>query len=153
MTSCTFFGHRECPESIKPKLKSCLTELIERDGVNTFYVGNQGQFDALVCTVLKELREQYPCISFTVVPAYMPQDRIAEGLYPDTLFPAVLETTPKRYAVDRRNRWMLEHADVVVSYIAHSWGGAAKFADMARQQGKRVVNLFQEKPCPCKARA
>ena len=51
------------------------------------------------------------------------------------------ETVPKRFAIDWRNRWMLKQADYVVTYITHSWGGAAKFAEMAERSGKQIVNI------------
>lgn len=139
---CTFFGHRECPDSIRPELKRCLTELIECSGADTFYVGNQGAFDSMVHGALNELHEQYPYIRCTVVLAYMPQGPSASvWSFPDTLLPAGIESVPRRYAIDRRNRWMLDHADIVVTYVTHSWGGAAKFAEIATRQKKRVINL------------
>ena len=48
MRSCTFFGHRDCPETIKPKLREVLVDLITNYDVDMFYVGHQGQFDAYV---------------------------------------------------------------------------------------------------------
>ena len=46
--TCTFFGHRDCPETIKPKIREAVIDLIENHGVTMFYVGNQGNFDRLV---------------------------------------------------------------------------------------------------------
>lgn len=46
MHACTFFGHRDCSENIKPILKKTLIELV-KDDVTTFYVGNNGMFDSL----------------------------------------------------------------------------------------------------------
>ena len=54
MVACTFFGHRDCPESIKPKLRKVLVDIITNHGVDMFYVGHQGQFDAYVHSELKE---------------------------------------------------------------------------------------------------
>ncbi len=48
MSICTFFGHGDCPETIQPVLLTTLHTLIEAQGVNTFYVGNQGRFDVYV---------------------------------------------------------------------------------------------------------
>lgn len=59
----------------------------------------------------------------------------------ETLFPEGLERVPPRYAIHRRNNWMLEQADLVVSYVDRSWGGAAQQVKKARAMGKRVVNL------------
>ena len=55
MSACTFFGHRDCPSSIKPKLREVLIDLIENHTVDMFYVGQQGAFDSMVRSVLKEL--------------------------------------------------------------------------------------------------
>ena len=49
----TFFGHRDSPETIKPKIRAAVIDLIENHGVTMFYVGNQGNFDRLVRSVLK----------------------------------------------------------------------------------------------------
>ena len=53
MAACTFFGHRDCPESIKLKLREVLVDLITNHGVDMFYVGHQGQFDAYAHSELK----------------------------------------------------------------------------------------------------
>ena len=42
-----------------------------------------------------------------------------------------------------RNKWMLKQSDYVVTYITHSWGGAAQFAEIAARQKKTVINLKQ----------
>ncbi len=60
MAACTFFGHRECPVEIKAILKSTLEDLIVNHGVDTFYVGNQGQFDLFARGVLQELIKKSP---------------------------------------------------------------------------------------------
>ena len=55
MSTCTFFGHRECPTDIRPKLRELLIDLIENRSVTMFYVGRNGAFDRLVRSVLREL--------------------------------------------------------------------------------------------------
>ena len=72
MANCTFFGHRDCPETIKPRLREVLVDLITNHDVNMFYVGHQGQFDAYVHSELKKLKQEYPQINYAVVLAYMP---------------------------------------------------------------------------------
>ena len=57
---CTFFGHRNAPKEILPKLEDILKELIEKEGVNEFLVGNQGAFDSMVAEKLIELKKVYP---------------------------------------------------------------------------------------------
>ena len=90
MAVCTFFGHRECPDTIKPKLREVLVDLIENHGVDMFYVGNQGQFDAIVRSTLRELQNDYPQIGYAVVLAYMPGERNDYDDYSDTMLPGGL---------------------------------------------------------------
>ena len=148
MSSCTFFGHRECPSNLKPQLCEVLKELIEQHDVNVFYVGNQGAFDKMVYSALRELAMQYPQIVYAVVLAYLPMKQA--DAYPQatdcshTLYPDGIEAVPKRFAIDWRNRWMLKQADYVVTYVTHTWGGAAKFAEKAHRLEKKVIGLAEE---------
>ena len=144
MVVCTFFGHRDCPETIKPRLREVLIDLINNNGVDTFYVGNQGRFDAIVRSILRELEQAYPEIHYAVVLAYLPGKKNEYDDFSDTMLPEGIETVHPRYAIERRNRWMLQRADFVVTYIAHPWGGAAKFAERAKREGKTVINLFRQ---------
>lgn len=144
MKACTFFGHRDCPETIKPYLREVLTDLIINQGVDTFYVGNQGWFDGIVRSVLRELEQAYPEIHYAVVLAYLPGKTNENDDFSDTIFPEGIETVHPRYAIEWRNRWMLQRADFVVTCITHPWGGAAKFAEKAKREEKTVINLFRQ---------
>ena len=146
MKTCTFFGHRDCPGSVKPYLRAALVELIERHGVEQFYVGRQGAFDRMALSVLRELAEKYPHICYAVVLERLPGTggRLAVPRPDETIFPSGLESVPPRWAVLRRNEWMLKRADYVVTYVTHSWGGAARFAKKAARQKKAVLNLSHQ---------
>jgi len=142
--TCTFFGHSLCPNGIVPKLQSAIIELIEKHGVDTFYVGNHGQYDALVRHVLRQLKKEYPHITYSVVLAYLPQGygQAYNEHFSDTLYPEGIELIHPRFAISWRNRWLLEQSGYVITYITHSWGGAAQFAQKAKRQNKTVINLF-----------
>lgn len=138
MKVCTFFGHRDAPESIKPALRRAVTELIVEQGVDHFYVGNQGRFDRMVRQLLREMTALYP-IHYDVVLAYFPKE---DGFdYSDTLVPDGLEKVHPRYAISWRNKWMVEQSDYVISYVCRTFGGAAQFTEMARRKNKIVINL------------
>lgn len=141
MLACTFFGHRNCPEMIKPKLRDILVDLITNHGVDMFYVGHQGQFDAYVHSELKKLKQECPQINYAVVLAYMPGQRTECDDYSDTMLPEGIEAVHPRYAISWRNKWMLDQSDYVVTYITHTWGGAYQYARKAIGQGKNVINL------------
>ena len=137
---CTFFGHRDAPESIRPKLREVLVELIDLQGIKQFYVGNQGYFDGMVRSLLAEL-EQPRGIRYEVVLAYLPQKTAGLCDVDHTLLPEGIETVPPRYAIEYRNKWMINHCDVVVTYVTRNFGGAAKFKEMALRKNKTVIEL------------
>ena len=143
MSVCTFFGHHDCPSSIKPKLREVLIDLIENHLVDVFYVGNKGAFDRLAQSVLRELVQEYPHIRYAVVLERMPgkQSEDYPEDYSDTMLPEGIEEVPPRFAIVWRNKWMLRQSDYVVAYVTHSWGGAAQFAEMAERQKKTVIRL------------
>ena len=62
--TCAFFGHRESPDFIKPLLEEEIRKLIKNEGYKEFLVGNQGRFDAMVYTTLKQLQGEYHTIRF-----------------------------------------------------------------------------------------
>lgn len=141
---CTFFGHRDCPATIRPMLRQMLVQLIEQEGVTMFYVGNQGAFDTMAQSLLRELSRQYDQISYVVVLSRLPGKNT--GSSEKTLLPEGIETVPPRYAIVWRNRWMLERAQVVVAYVTHGWGGAARFVFEAQKQGTTIYNLANSVP-------
>ena len=145
--TCTFFGHRYVSNEIEPVLRSTLIDLIENHGVRLFYVGNHGGFDSMVHRMLSEFSPRYP-ITYHVVLAYLPgkKDEFDTRDYSDTLFPEGIEVVPKRFAINYRNKWMIEQSDFVVTYVIHDIGsGAAQFKNLAERKGKTVIELYQAK--------
>ena len=140
MKVCTFFGHRMCPPEIEPCLRQAIISLIERDGVGLFLVGEEGGFDAMARRVLAALAEEY-AIDYAVVPAYLPTEPVDAA---HTMMPPDFERYPKRFAIDYRNRYLLQRADYVIAYMTTTVGGAAKFVKMAQARNKVVINI--EKP-------
>ncbi|MGM9601317.1 MAG: hypothetical protein ACI3W5_07010 [Faecousia sp.] len=134
---CTFFGHRECYGLDVGVLKAAIEDLIQQ-GVDTFYVGNQGDFDSMVYRCLKQLRLAYPHIHVSVVLAYLPTGKREEDMS-DTMYPEI-EGHP-RFAIERRNRWMIDASDCCLCYINHTWGGAYKFARQAKRRNLTILNL------------
>ena len=138
---CTFFGHKDTPKEIEPTLRSTLIELIENKNVNVFYVGNNGNFDTMVRRQLEDLSQTYP-ITYSVVLAYLPTEKNKYDNLTNTIYPEGLETVPKRFAISQRNKWMIQQANVVVTYVTHNFGGAAQFKALAERKNKTVVEVL-----------
>ena len=137
--TCCFFGHREVTHNIRSNLTAIIEKLTTEDVVTEFYVGNQGQFDSMVYSVLKELKAKYPNIRYTVVLAYMPDEHIKEVYGEDTLFPDGLENVPKKYAISKRNDWMIQQSSYAVCYVHKITGGAAKFKEKAENKRLKII--------------
>ena len=136
----TFCGHRDivCSGKLTRQLRFVLCDLIT-EGADTFLLGGYGAFDSMAAKAVRELKSTYPHIRSTLVLAYLDRD-YNEDLYDDTIFPP-LEGVPLRYSISQRNRWMVDTADVVVSYVIHSYGGAATTLRYAEQKKKQIIHL------------
>lgn len=139
--ACCFLGHRVVTEDINDRLKEEIEKLITNENVTTFYAGHQGAFDGMVLTALKQMKDKYPQIVYSVVLAYLPTS--ADSLLDEknTLYPEGIESVPKRFAILWRNDWLISHSDYVICYITHITGGAAKYVAKAKNKGKYIINI------------
>lgn len=139
---CTFFGHADAKEEIIPALRKEIINLIENKNVDTFYVGNHGHFDFYAETVLKELSEIYPHIKYSVVLAYLPRGKQGEYYdFSNTIYPEGIEKAPLKYAIIKRNKWMIDNSDFVITYVKSVIGGAAQFKELAQKKKKIIVEI------------
>lgn len=139
----TFCGHKDAQysEKLARKLRFVLCDLIT-EGADRFLLGSYGAFDSLAALTVHDLKSEYPHIRSTLVLAYLGRE-YNEDLYDDTVYPP-LEKVPLRYAISRRNEWMVDASDVVVSYVTHTFGGAATTQRYAKRKHKRIINLFEK---------
>ena len=103
-----------------------------------FYVGNHGNFDAMVRRQLEDLSKIYP-IKYYVVLAYMPGKN--DNPYEHSILPEGIESVPRRFAISYRNKWMLNKSDIVVTHVTRKFGGAWEFKQMADKQSKDIIEL------------
>ena len=136
----TFCGHSKLyqTENISKWLDIILPALIE-GAATTFYLGGYGDFDSLAAAAVRRQKTKYPNIEAVLVLAYLNREMDASR-YDGTTYPP-LETVPPRYAIVRRNEWMVRESDVVISGVTHGWGGAAKTLDYAKRRGKVIVQF------------
>lgn len=147
MATVTFFGHRDTPKETEPALRLTLIDLIENKNATVFYVGNHGNFDAMVRRQLEDLSKIYP-IKYYVVLAYMPNRNDSPDEH--TILPEGIETVPRRFAINYRNKWMLTNSDIVVTYVTRPVGGAWEFKQIAEKQRKFIIKVdYSHNPSSC----
>ena len=87
--------------------------------------------------MLRGLKGRYRHIRLVLVLPYLDSALSREG-YDETVYPP-LESVPRRYAILRRNEWMIQRCDVLVAYVTHGWGGAARTLAYARKKKKTIL--------------
>lgn len=140
------FGHRSISDMYKKYLTEQIEYLICECGVDTFYVGNQGNYDNMVLNVLRKIKIKYSNIQYFVVLAYMPGVKNVKKKdvidYQETIYPEGLEKVPVRFAIPWRNKWMVHQSEYVIACVRGFSGGAAQFVKYAVNQKKTVINLI-----------
>ena len=142
----TFCGHSNClfNDEEKEKLKQLLIKEIRKNPTCKFYLGGYGDFDSLCLRTLQELKTVFPNIELLFITPYLDSNysklELAKYYYDDVIFPP-LESVPRKFAILKRNEWMVEEADLVIAYVKYSWGGAAKTLEYAKRKKKRIINL------------
>lgn len=133
----TFFGHKVMPYDISLLIRKTLIQLIQEKNAYNFYVGNNGMFDETVCKILKDIKYIYPQIRYAIVLAYHPSSKNDKTqTHENTIVPEGIERTPPKYAICARNKWMIEQADTVITYVMGNTGGAARYKALAKKRAK-----------------
>lgn len=114
-TVCTFYSNTDAPANLADTLAATLRNLIEQLSIDTFYVGNKGQFNALAKHTLCQLAKEYPHIRCHIFSLPLPS--------------AIL------------NRRMLDRADYLITYIRDSDEGTAEFMALAHRKDKIIFPL------------
>ena len=138
----TFCGHSHVSDADELNVwLDKVLDLLVSEGADRFYLGGYGDFDRFAAEAVKAKKEEKPDIEMALVMAYL--SRQADGEFYDYMISPTLKDVTQRSAIPKRNEWMVDSADVVVAYVTHEWGGAAKTLEYARRCGKRVI-LYPE---------
>ena len=139
MKSCFFIGHREADERLLLRLESVIERLILEEGIRYFYVGGYGGFDRIAANAVKKAKSKYPYITLMLVLPYHPAERPIKTPYgfDGTYYPEGLEKVPKRYAIVRANKLMVETSDWLVCYVRHGASNSRKLLEYAQRREKK----------------
>ena len=141
-----FCGHSEYMGNSEDERK--VLEYLERRVGNKaveFYLGEYGGFDRFAYTCARKYQETHSAARLVFISPYLSEAFLKKHIESSHRFDAVLypnlENVPPRYAISYRNRWIAEQAEVLISYVVYSYGGASKMYRYAVQKGKEIYNL------------
>lgn len=139
MKSCFFIGHHDAKAEVYPVLRAEVERHITEYGVTAFFVGHYGSFDHMAAQAVKEAKKYHPEVQLMMVLPYHPAIRPIEK--PDgfdaTYYPWEDENIPKRLAIIKTNRRIVDTCDYLITYAFHFLGGTGQIVKYARKREKR----------------
>ena len=142
--SCFFIGHRETSEAIYPTLYAAVEQHILEYGVTEFIVGHYGGFDRLAASAVKEAKRFYPEVRLILLLPYHPAERpipMIEG-FDGTFYPPGMESVPRKVAIVRANRYVVDHVDYLIAYAWHPASNARELVEYAqKRQQKNCIQV------------
>lgn len=146
---CFFIGHREASDEIIPVLQEAIERHIVKYGVTEFIVGKYGSFDTLVAKTVIAAKQTHPEITLSLLLPYHPTEKailLPEG-FNSTYYPEGMETVPRKAAIVRANRYVVDHADYLIAYVWHPASNARNLLEYAQKREQRGLihteNLFK----------
>ena len=144
----TFCGHSNYKFEIDDEIKllNILEELSTKERID-FYLGGYGNFDSFAKNCAKKFKENHPDSKLIFITPYLNkwlEERKAnlEKEYDDIIYPA-LERVPLKFAISKRNEWMVRQSNIVICYVSAHHGGAYKTLLYAHKHKKTYINLYK----------
>lgn len=134
----TFCGHSkiEYYTTVSNLLYIHIENLI-KNGADIFLIGSYGEFDFLAAKTVKSLKDKYPHIkSINIIPY---KNKKTNYFLFDCVEYPMLDNIHPKYAIIKSNEYMVDKADVVISYIRRDTGGAFKTFAYAKKKRKDVI--------------
>ena len=108
-------------------------------GVTEFIVGNYGGFDHMAAKAVIAAKERHRGITLSMLIPYHPAERpikLPSG-FDNTFYPPGMEKVPRRFAIVRANRFMVDHVDYLIAYAWHPASNARDLVEYAKKREQR----------------
>ena len=137
MSTCFFIGHRDAPDSLLPALSDAVEKRIIEHGVEQFVVGAYGRFDSLAAQAVRRAKKQHPDTLLFYLRPYHPSERPhTPAGFDGSFYPPGMETVPRKAAIVRANRYMVDNSDFLIAYAWHP-GNARELVEYAQRRERR----------------
>ena len=131
--NCVFTGHRDLGEDFSKSLLKKTIEGLIKEGVENFYNGMAIGFDLIAAECVLSLRRKYPQVKLIAcVPCYGQEKYFSDAdkkRYVKILKKAnetvILADHYYQGCMQNRDKYMVEHAEVMIAYCKKTTGGAA----------------------------
>ncbi len=145
-----FFGHRRIYNYniLEKLLMQQIKKLVSENEYVDFLVGRNGDFDTLVSSCIKSYQADYHTCDNSLVlvlpyrtAEYKNNRKSFEKYYNDIEICYESSVAYPKSAIEIRNQYMVNKADLVICYVENNYGGAYKAMQYALKTNKPVLNL------------
>ncbi len=155
MKSCCFTGHRDLPRESVNAIQGPLARQIEAfiaEGIVHFYAGGALVFDFLAAQAVLKAREQYTQIRLILALPYKGHDQVWKEEIRSNYQRLIEKNADEilyisdhyfRGCMQKRNRYMVDHSDVCLSYLVYPKCGTKYTVTYCQKKGIPVMNLAQ----------
>ncbi len=143
----SFIGHREIYQfrQVETELEQVIYDLVSKKEYVEFYVGRNGDFDTMVASAIKRVQKNVghhnSCL-ILVLPYQMKDLQYYEKFYDEVIMP-LPSSTHYKSAITKRNEWLVENSDLLITYVVRESGGAYRSVKKAMEQSRPVLYLGQ----------
>ena len=84
-------------------------------------------------------KERHPNITLSMLIPYHPAERpvlLPQG-FDNTFYPPGMENVPRRSAIVRANRYIVDHVDYLIAYVWHPASNARDLMEYAQKRERR----------------
>ena len=137
--SCFFIGRRETGGEVYPALLECTARQADEYGIESFFVGPRGAFDAMAARAVREVKKSRPQVKlWLLLSVYRPEWslQLPEG-FDGSFFPPGMEAVPPRFALARANQYMAANCACLIAHAPHTAGSAQRLLRCAREFEKK----------------
>ena len=147
-----FFGHRyiDNPLKVEALLEEQIRKLINEKEYVDFLVGRNGEFDqcasSTVLRVRKNVRDDNSALVLMLpypTAEYLNNEEYFHDYYTDVEISYEASKAHPKYAIQIRNREMVDKADLIICYIEEKHGGAWQTIKYAIEKNKKIINLSE----------
>ena len=144
--TCSGFGHRDFYKKIDDELTQIIEDLIYRDSVDTFLTGGMGLFDGKFIRAVNRAKRKRQDVNLILVLPRMTEEINRNKAYYESEFDEVIipEESSSSYfksAITKRNRWIVDRSDIIISGVFRDSGGASAAIKYAAAQNKSIIYL------------
>ena len=147
MKTCCGFGHRENGHYQSDMFNTAIDYAVSK-GCTEFLCGGMGAFDSCFVGAVALAKKRYPekdLKLYLVIPYFTKElernQNFYYAMYDEIIYPDCVDGAHPKGAVMKRNRWMVDKSDVIISNVHYSFGGAYQTIRYAEKKRKHIHPL------------